>query len=64
MRWNPENPAQHQYASDIRWADKIAKLMDKSYTTIWYRKMILDKHIINKTSVLKGAGTIYCFELL
>ncbi|HCY8933425.1 TPA: N-acetylglucosaminidase [Staphylococcus aureus] len=38
MRWNPENPAQHQYASDIRWADKIAKLMDKSYKQFGIKK--------------------------
>ena len=23
MRWNPKSPGQHQYASDILWADKI-----------------------------------------
>ena len=31
-------PAQHQYASDIRWADKIAKLMDKSYKQFGIKK--------------------------
>ncbi len=38
MRWNPENPAQHQYASDIRWADKIAQLMDKCYKQFGIKK--------------------------
>lgn len=38
MRWNPENPAQHQYASDIYWPDKIAKLMDKSYKEFGIKK--------------------------
>lgn len=28
MRWNPENPATHQYASDISWQIKILKNMD------------------------------------
>ncbi|HBE8359824.1 TPA: N-acetylglucosaminidase [Staphylococcus aureus] len=64
MRWNPENPAQHQYASDIRWADKIAKLMDKSYKQFGIKKDDIRQTYINKTSVLKGAGTSYCFELL
>ena len=26
MRWNPKSPGQHQYASDILWADKIANM--------------------------------------
>ena len=31
-------PAQHQYASDIRWADKIAQLMDKCYKQFGIKK--------------------------
>ena len=31
MRWNPKSPGQHQYASDILWADKIAKYMQAYY---------------------------------
>lgn len=33
MRWNPESPGTHQYASDIRWADEIAAQMAKHYKT-------------------------------
>jgi len=31
MRWNPQNPGQHQYASDINWVDNIADIMKKYY---------------------------------
>ena len=27
MRWNPESPANHQYATDVEWAGKQAKTM-------------------------------------
>ena len=23
MRWNPKNPGEHQYATDIKWAEKV-----------------------------------------
>jgi len=31
MRWNPQNPGQHQYASDINLVDNIADIMKKYY---------------------------------
>ena len=31
MRWNPENPAEHQYATDIAWASKQAKSMSSMF---------------------------------
>ena len=38
MRWNPQNPGQHQYASDIEWADKIADNMKKDYERLGIKK--------------------------
>ncbi len=34
MRWNPQNPATHQYATDIAWADFNAKRMKQFYDQI------------------------------
>lgn len=34
MRWNPENPGQHQYATDIGWAVKQTKSIDAIYSTL------------------------------
>lgn len=31
MRWNPEQPAQHQYATDVAWASKQAKSMSSMF---------------------------------
>lgn len=31
MRWNPENPAVHQYATDVEWASKQAKDMSSMF---------------------------------
>lgn len=31
MRWNPENPGKHQYATDIRWPVIIADIMSSHY---------------------------------
>lgn len=31
MRWNPENPGNHQYATDIRWPVIIADIMSSYY---------------------------------
>lgn len=38
MRWNPKSPGQHQYASDILWADKIAKYMQAYYDQFGIKK--------------------------
>lgn len=40
MRWNPERPAEHQYASDVAWASKQAKNMSamfEAFPTARYR---------------------------
>ncbi|OEL02065.1 N-acetylglucosaminidase [Staphylococcus casei] len=31
MRWNPKNPGEHQYATDIKWAESNASLMADFY---------------------------------
>ena len=31
MRWNPKNPGEHQYATDIKWAESNASLMSNFY---------------------------------
>ncbi|BGE81741.1 N-acetylglucosaminidase [Staphylococcus petrasii] len=38
MRWNPQNPGQHQYASDIEWPDKIATYMKEYYDHFGIKK--------------------------
>lgn len=34
MRWNPQNPGTHQYATDIGWATKQANRMEQLYSII------------------------------
>lgn len=34
MRWNPANPATHQYATDINWAAKNAAIIASMYKTL------------------------------
>ena len=34
MRWNPENPGTHQYATDINWADSNAQVLKGLYDQI------------------------------
>src|SRR5699024_5451981 len=34
MRWNPENPGTHLYATDIEWAEKIASIMNSYYSAL------------------------------
>ena len=34
MRWNPENPGTHLYATDIEWAEKIASIMNSYYSSL------------------------------
>ena len=34
MRWNPPNPATHQYATDINWAAKNAAIIANMYKTL------------------------------
>ncbi|COQ82686.1 AtlE [Streptococcus pneumoniae] len=34
MRWNPENPGTHQYATDINWAESNAQVLKGLYDQI------------------------------
>ncbi|WP_371868729.1 N-acetylglucosaminidase [Mammaliicoccus stepanovicii] len=43
MRWNPYNPGQHLYATDVNWATSIGKIMEH-----YYDKYDLKKADINK----------------
>ncbi|OEL04159.1 N-acetylglucosaminidase [Staphylococcus casei] len=38
MRWNPENPGNHQYASDVEWDENIASFMKHYYKQLGIRK--------------------------
>ena len=31
MRWNPKNPGEHQYATDIKWAESNAQIIADFY---------------------------------
>lgn len=43
MRWNPQNPGTHLYATDIEWAEKIAQLMNSHYNSLGLEPGELDK---------------------
>ena len=43
MRWNPYNPGQHLYATDVNWATSIGKIMESYY----------DKHDLKKAEIYK-----------
>lgn len=43
MRWNPYNPGQHLYATDVNWATSIGKIMEGYY----------DDHNLKKSKVHK-----------
>lgn len=34
MRWNPQNPGTHQYATDVRWAQHQANTIKSLYDEI------------------------------
>ncbi|WP_411841593.1 hypothetical protein, partial [Staphylococcus equorum] len=34
MRWNPENPGEHQYATDVRWAEHNATRIKGFYDSM------------------------------
>lgn len=42
MRWNPENPANHQYATDVEWASKQAKDMSAMFEAFPSAKYYFD----------------------
>ena len=43
MRWNPENPGVHLYATDIAWPEKIARLIETHYQSLSLEHGTLDK---------------------
>jgi len=43
MRWNPYNPGQHLYATDVNWATSIGQIMESYY----------DKHDLKKSKIYK-----------
>ncbi|TCP17658.1 beta-N-acetylglucosaminidase [Scopulibacillus darangshiensis] len=42
MRWNPANPAAHQYATDIGWAVKQTSKIDKLYNLLESYTLVFD----------------------
>lgn len=44
MRWHPEDPGKHQYASDINWDDNIAQVMKHYYEQLGIKKDHINKH--------------------
>ena len=55
MRWNPKNPGEHQYATDIKWAESNATIIADFYQEMktegkyfkWYVYKDDDKHKAN-----------------
>ncbi|RIL72153.1 autolysin [Staphylococcus devriesei] len=43
MRWNPQQPGEHQYASDVTWADNVAR-----YMKVYYEQFGIKKDHIRK----------------
>jgi mannosyl-glycoprotein endo-beta-N-acetylglucosaminidase len=43
MRWNPDDVGEHQYATDVAWAQIIANGMSKRYEQISYASMSFDR---------------------
>ncbi|WP_228063445.1 N-acetylglucosaminidase [Jeotgalicoccus nanhaiensis] len=48
MRWNPENPGTHLYATDIEWAEKIASIMNSYYSALELEYDDLEKENYNE----------------
>lgn len=48
MRWNPANPGDHQYATDIAWAIKQAAWIEKIYSTFESATVTFDIPIYRK----------------
>ncbi|WP_086428141.1 N-acetylglucosaminidase [Staphylococcus cornubiensis] len=48
MRWNPQNPATNQYASDIDWPSKIAERMEAYYKKYGIKKDDIRKDFYKK----------------
>lgn len=48
MRWNPEAPGTHLYATDIHWADSIARNMESFYKTLELEPAKIEKEMYKK----------------
>ena len=46
MRWNPANPAHHQYATDIYWDEQIANYMAHFYKQYGIKKIVFRETFI------------------
>ena len=61
MRWNPMNPGEHQYATDIKWAESNAEIIADFYkemkTEGKYFKLYVYKDI--KTSIINKTNIIF-----
>ncbi|MFD1708338.1 SH3 domain-containing protein [Siminovitchia sediminis] len=42
MRWNPDNPGTHQYATDIAWATKQTTRIYDMYSKLSYKREVFD----------------------
>jgi beta-N-acetylglucosaminidase len=47
MRWNPENPGSHQYATDIGWAIKQTFMIHQVYSQLYNYTLIYDVPVFN-----------------
>ena len=49
MRWNPDHPATHQYATDINWANANAQYLKQLYNEIKALvNILISQAIVNK----------------
>ena len=49
MRWNPDHPATHQYATDINWANANAQYLKQLYNEIKVLvNILISQAIVNK----------------
>lgn len=59
MRWNPEHPATHQYATDINWANVNAQRMKYFYDQIGETGKYFDVDVYKKQIQQKAALVIF-----
>ncbi|MDK6862909.1 N-acetylglucosaminidase [Nosocomiicoccus ampullae] len=45
MRWNPNSPGTHLYATDIRWSDSIARVLESHYEAVQLKPDFIEKDI-------------------
>ncbi|WP_176694419.1 PA14 domain-containing protein [Paraliobacillus sp. PM-2] len=48
MKWNPDSPATHQYATDVGWAEKITSTINKVYNSIQNYVLFFEEPIFNE----------------